>query len=523
MTMDAIEWEPLLSGNETSTVEQLEFLYQRQTTLPVGALPTTLERFLELKPQIEFQTRPHIDAFVEEALEHMAPEEAHQFRRQLPHAGAEFPPSLLQSITAEVVKWIDEPFILAVNARFIEIVLGQAMTAFAQAVNASKAKKPGKTVVFVARNCFNLLQREALYLKKHGYNTFLINLNRLNDELRPAFQNSFDIVFDGISYYPALGKLLDQIDPDYYHVQCWMWEYLLARFISENKKSAYLICEFYDITSVYAQQDVQKRVFWDQRVDLDFAMERYIFQHADGVVHRFPSPLIDKLTRHHGGNAPHIEMHQYVCPEYATYGKGSEVTARRLVYIGGFIPRTAEHPPELFPEWGHAEAWRSLLEQGFEIDLYSSMFRGYNEPGLDAVRALAQEFPTFRLRPGIAQDRLSQTLSQYDFGLILADMSRETSWCNSDQFDYAVGTKLFSYLEAGLPVIVNAEYTYMTDILESHGLGFGLHSRDLSQAKERIQSFDNPRARQRIIEFNDAHGMDTEIERLISLYDRVRT
>ena len=514
------DWAPFLSGEETTSAARLEELYQRMTEMTTPALPKSLAAFENNKPQIQLRHPLQVQAFVDEALSRLPADEARQMREKIASAGAAMATEL-EELFKRVQPYFDESFVASTYDRFAASAFDKAFDAFAAVVNAAAKNNRLGAVVFVARSSFNLIQREALYLKRNGYNVCLISLGPISEALRPAFDQSFDLIIDGIGTYPALGRLLRRLEPSVFHVQCWMHEYFMARFVNENKKSGRLVCEFYDITSIYAARPDLKKLFWDQLVDLDLAMERYIFQRAAGVVHRFPEPVIDELSKFHGGSARHIEMQQFVCPEYASYQATANNDKIRLVYIGGLIPRNDNHPHEMFPEWGHAEAWKSLLDQGFAIDIYSSLFRSLGEQGLEHLHELAAKHPEFRLLPGIPQDKLAQTIGQYDFGLILADMDTESSWCTDRLFAYGVGTKLFSYLEAGLPVIVNSEYKYMKDILENDGMGFGLASSEIVDASNKIRTFDAGAARASIRRFNEKHGMDKEITRLITLYREI--
>ena len=36
---------------------------------------------------------------------------------------------------------------------------------------------------------------------------------------------SFDNIIQNLSFFPTLGKVLNSITPNFFHVQCWMWQY----------------------------------------------------------------------------------------------------------------------------------------------------------------------------------------------------------------------------------------------------------------------------------------------------------
>ena len=505
--------------------ELLQHLYERFTEIPFPGMPTRKEVFELISSDFEIGSDVEAISFLEEALERLPEREAETVKRGALVPGINLT-DYARDLKPRLQDRIDESFAKSYFKRVFDKGLGPVFDQFAERVNDPQAQADAAgTVVVVSRNCYNLIQREAMYLRRNGYRVFLVNLTQISEELKPAFGQSFDMMLDGVQTYVPLGLLIKRLKPDIFHVQCWMWEYLMAYFVDKHRSHGKLVCEFYDIGTIYAPREHMVKVWWDQWVDLDRAMERYIFRHADGIVHRFPPAVIDDHAAAFGASTRHVEIQQFACPEYVRYGDEGALSETerpiRLVYMGGLIPRSDKHPPEMFPEWGHPEAWRVLLSAGFNIDIYNSMFRQLNDPALAVFRDLEQEFDGFRLLPGVPQDRLTETISGYDFGLLLAEMDKESSWCTDVQFDTCVGTKLYNYLEAGLPVLVNAEYAYMTEIVEANGVGFGIHSRDLAGAPDKIRAFDRVAARSKIRVFNEQTGMNVQISRLTTLYDDI--
>ncbi|OHC75283.1 MAG: hypothetical protein A3G18_02600 [Rhodospirillales bacterium RIFCSPLOWO2_12_FULL_58_28] len=407
----------------------------------------------------------------------------------------------------------------AYTDKYYQRYLALRLEQFAATVNDAHALKASAgTIVFVANTAFMLIAREALYLRRNGFKVFLVLVGGIPDNLARLFRICFDDILEYVGNPEFLRRAIMALEPDIFHVQCWMWSYHVARMICESKRNAKCVCEFYDITSIYAARNELAAVWSPKIVDLDIACEKWLFQHADAIVHRFPEPVIAEL---YGAEPLQLEMQMYPCPEYVSYNNeklSSEDGILRMVYAGGLVPKTDAHPESLFPERNHAEAFRKLLEQGFGIDIFMSPFRSLQESGLDALHELTREFPLFRMLPGEAPDKLAGIISAYDFGLILTDMDISKNRNTVHQLKSAAGTKLFIYAEAGIPVIVNAEYEYMTSIVERHGIGFGLPSQDIATAGPRIRAFDRAEAQENIRRFNSENGMDTHIHRLISLY-----
>ena len=507
-----------------ATADELDYLYQRLTGLPLPGIPRSQEAFESVDHSINLSDAASVQAFVEEALSRLPDVVASGFRARFAAVTGDAS-SIVLELHQKISPFLDDAFMVACYRRKFATGLGPIVARFARIVNDPNARTASVgTVVFVCRKCYNLIQREAFHLRQNGYRCFLLSMNPVAPELRKSFNPCFDMIYDGLSTYVALGLAIEVLKPDIFHVQCHMWEYVIGRFVIERKDTAKVVCELYDVTSVYAERDRLARAFWPGLVDLELETERFIFRNADGVITRFPSSVIEKLEKRYDAHPAVLELQLHASQEHARYSAAKTSSADgklRLVYIGGLIPRLANVTPEMFPEYGHIEAWEALLEQGFDIDVLSSPFRHPEGPGYEPFHALVEHHEGFRLMRGVPQDQLAETICHYDFGLILAKMDRENSYCTADQFDGGVGTKLFAYLEAGLPILVNAEYTYMTRIIEENNLGISLHSDQIATAGPVIRGYDRAGVLDRIRRFNDAHAMEHEIHQVIDLYKRL--
>lgn len=394
----------------------------------------------------------------------------------------------------------------------------------------ARARAGRRRVVFVARRPYFQILREALHLKRRGYQVVLVSLTALPDDLKAMFEKTFDEAFEPTFRLPehpgALLGMLRRLEADIVHVQCWMLDYALARLVLEHRGRARVVCEFYDITSVVAERDVLAAHWPPELVDLDLHSEGYICREADAVVGRYPEAIAAELRARHGGPARFLEMHPYPSPELAA--PAPERARRRggkprLVYTGIVVPEDGACPPELYPEFHQRRTFERLLRQGLALDVLLDPARPLPldepPPGYAGFLELAKRFPGYSIRNGYAPDRLAQALGDYDFGIVnLTQFDTRELRVRPSLLRYAVGTKLFAYLEAELPVLVNAEYEYMASIVERHGLGLIVHSRELDDVAARIAAFDRDRAIEAIRRFNREHAMAREIERLDALY-----
>ena len=85
-------------------------------------------------------------------------------------------------------------------------------------------------------------------------------MDNISDNDAELLADSFDEIIQKCLFFPILGKIL-KINPDFYHVQCWMWNYSLGKFVIENKGKSKVISEFYDVAGMYSERSKLKSPF----------------------------------------------------------------------------------------------------------------------------------------------------------------------------------------------------------------------------------------------------------------------
>lgn len=403
-------------------------------------------------------------------------------------------------------------------------VIQRNLADFIRAVNQSTSER---TVVFVAGSPYFLILREAMYLRRNGWRCFLVSLSVVPDRLKALFEANFEAIADTRRSLRLMRSLLARLHPDIFHVQCWMWLYSIGRMTMEARGKSKVVCEFYDITSTYAERDVLCQGFKPATVDFDLYMEKFILHHADAVITRFPQSAIEEWAERHGASPLHLAMQSWPCSEFAgrpTRDKPSRKDGIfRLVYAGGLVPVDDNHPPVLFPEAGMPDGFRTLLEQGIAIDIFhvphgdptdesNSPFAKYYE--------LQRQFPSFRLRSGVPPHQFAEAMAPYDFGILLFNYHPDAR-VRESQRKGVMATKLFSYIEAGIPALVNAEYEAMAGFLEQHGIGMGIGSADLPRLRDILKAYDYDQVLENIRIFQEKYSMEKEILPLIKLYNQL--
>ncbi len=381
----------------------------------------------------------------------------------------------------------------------------------------NEESKKFKTIVFIAGKCYPMMAREAFFLRKKGYKTFLIAMEMLNSNDVELLFDSFDEIVHKCLYYPVLGKILKSIKPTFYHVQCWMWNYTLGKFILENKGESKVISEFYDVTGMYSEPAYLKTTFWDKIVDLDLDCEKFIFEHTDGIIHRYKQEIFLNYAKKYNRTKNILEFQQYPI----SFEQKFSNSKRRLVYCGTMIgPNDKRHPRKLFPTGGMCEAFDMLLSQDFEINIYLPISSNETNEYDNWIINLKNKFPNnLLIHKSLPIQKLIKEICKYDFGINLSNINKSNSNLSKFTFDGGMGTKQYTFLEAGLPVISNKEFGYMSELIEKNKIGLGLNSYEIKHTKKILEELKIGELKSNVKKFYEKNNIWIRGKELESFYN----
>ena len=83
-----------------------------------------------------------------------------------------------------------------------------------------------------------------------------------------------------------------------------------------------------------------------------------------------------------------------------------------------------------------------------------------------------------------------------------------------------MSAKIFGYMEAGLPIIINKQFRNMYNIIKKNNMGFGITYNDLSSLREKILSHKYP-SKKDFLKARDKYDIDKNIAPLEKFYDKV--
>ena len=95
--------------------------------------------------------------------------------------------------------------------------------------------------------------------------------------------------------------------------------------------------------------------------------------------------------------------------------------------------------------------------------------------------ALDAENPLFNYHHAVPIHKLPDLLKKYDYGWYCLDYRNITH--DPRYFETGLGSRLFTYMAAELPVIISAEHRHMAELIGEHQIGFSLQYDDEKEAQ----------------------------------------
>jgi len=344
-----------------------------------------------------------------------------------------------------------------------------------------------KKIIFLAEKPYFSIARHALNLKRQGVSTYLIYCSEVSCGVRRFLQKAFDqIIF--VANKDSMIEKANKLSTYLHFFQTWMWKYkdTYSMLLASNAEKK--VVEFYDITSFFAEKNDLKKVWESETVDSDLFYEKEIIKKSTSSFARFPQSILDEYARQFNCTGKLQELHP--CSEKLS--KVSFLSKIKnwkkkftILYTGGLIPRNEAHPAEIFPERGLIDVFEELIRKGFLVEVLHDPNRPIKneKENLKDFFQLKAKNKSFKILDGISPDLYASKVANYLAGLILSNIPTQNR-IGKNILCGGVGTKFFSYLEAGLPVIVNKEYNYMKTLLEKYNAGLAFTFPELVAAEK---------------------------------------
>jgi glycosyltransferase involved in cell wall biosynthesis len=117
--------------------------------------------------------------------------------------------------------------------------------------------------------------------------------------------------------------------------------------------------------------------------------------------------------------------------------------------------------------------------------------------------------------------KLNAELSEYNYGIFPEFLEQSKADLNPTLIKTQLCAKIINYIEAGLPIIVNKQFEYMTGIIEKYGIGFGIDSEDLKHLRKILEKKDYPKLQKNIKKFQETFNWKNKLKDIEKFYEQI--
>ena len=268
------------------------------------------------------------------------------------------------------------------------------------------------------------------------------------------------------------------------------------------------VFDCYDITSVFVEPGKMTRKQSDD--------ERFCFERSAGIILKAGE---DYVREHYHVTAPVLIFRDYCVPEATVTDPLPKLSARdgelHIVYTGMVFPMSHLRGP--YGRSQYLGIAQQLAAAHVHFHIYPTPFSGKLD--LSAYEQFARDSRYFHLHASVPPDKLPREISQYDWAMQIHDPTGTT--LQVEQFTYTMGNKTFTYLEAGLPQVVNDELVACAEVVREWGIGVTLPWSQMAGLGDLLRAQDLQAIGANVVRAREELSMPVQIKRLEDFYDQV--
>ncbi len=243
--------------------------------------------------------------------------------------------------------------------------------------------------------------------------------------------------------------------------------------------------------------------------------ERFCFMYAAGVMHKSRPNAIDKYVRpFYTVKAPVLHFYPFCWERYFAPGNIKKLSEDdgipRLVYTGivtlSNTCQSAKGHDYLVP------LIEAITNQNMYCHIYYNPETGVRDDYYREYFDLAEKNPYFIFHSPLPSDKLNLAIAQYDYGFIIHDIRGTRT--NEIECDISTANKVFTYLEAGLPIIAGNTFKAVADFVEEHKIGIVVDPADISVLSKTLQSLDYKELKRNVMSVRNSLSINNNIYKL---------
>ena len=345
---------------------------------------------------------------------------------------------------------------------------------------------------------FDFITQNSSYLKEK-FNLFKIFTNTIMED---AQTENFKAVISIKRDFDSLSKILQEANYAlvvianiglYYH-----W-YVPFFKLNSNKP---IVCIDKDMTTSIHCEDLEllQENFGNsiERAIFERDCEKYMLDSCNGLITNLGGEFFRETVEKRVQNAffymPLRDKHFYRFEK--KYSLGGSI---KLCHAGTILP--ASHSSEFRADGIMHDVFKSIAHDEVEIDIYPTD----SDDDLSCYSTLSN----IGMKSNMKIYDLLSAIQGYDFGIILNDFRKVNAELKKPA-KYLFPTKIFTYLSAGLPIIITKEYEAANEFLLLNGLAIVVDLERLEYLHDTIRSSDYCAMKKNVAKFQENYSLQTK-------------
>lgn len=303
-----------------------------------------------------------------------------------------------------------------------------------------------------------------------------------------------------------LEKIINYTDVNIFHTHAEPNN--IPRIVMENSK----------VPVVFDSQDFSGISFGLENLDKKTKDdEKYCFEHAAGICHKGPRFEID-YYRQHGYNikSPEIQWMDYCDKDLFVKNNVKKLSQEdgeiHLVHTGTISNNPKYRYKYLIP------LGIKLARQKIHLHIYPSNHYEYKTSKEYIELEKKEKF--FHFHDFVPYSELTQEIAKYDWHSHILEYFVGPMFTPEKQ-RVSMGNKLFTSLEAGLPMIVSPQLECIRELVEKYGIGIIVKDEDLNTLKQIIEKYDYVDLKRNVIKAREALSLSNQVPRLEKFYEKL--
>ncbi|WP_320040103.1 hypothetical protein [uncultured Desulfobacter sp.] len=367
-------------------------------------------------------------------------------------------------------------------------------------------------ILFTGIYTYFNFNRLSIVLRKHGYKTIFMSLNPSNQFHK---KKHFDLIIHANGDLNLFYMVINAFPFLAVHYQGWLNLHAFAAVASLSTTSKFII-EFNDMAHMLFSPEEHDCIFGNGIATEENRATTFLFEHSDHVVFNYAQGSGEKLLCNCTITPPYEHFHSYPLPEFFKSEPPESSAPYRIAFAGTLSPSYFPDPP--FGDVKLMDLAHTLTDQGMEFHIFLNPYQANQAQGIFwDYQYFAARTPGFKIYSGCGPEELSQKLASMHFGSMLYQFPPNFS-INPEHLTYIMPTKFFSYVEAGLPVLVSDRFTALAALVKEHGIGLVISQNEIPVLSTKLTQTDHKALRNNVIVFRKEFNLHRLIQKLEKVY-----